>query len=501
MSRRPPNILLLFTDQQRYDTIAALGNPVMVTPALDRLVRQGTAFTSAYTPSPVCVAARCSLLYGQHPHHTGCYDNSVMPTDGRQSFAAALTAAGYRTHAIGKCHHTPDPRDPRGYATRETQEEMVGHPDDDDYLRFLREHGFAHVHDPHGVRGPMYYVPQVAQMPAALHPTQWVGDRAVDFVRSQEGRREPWMLFSSFIHPHPPFSPPVPWNKLYNPTLMPLPDLPPDSAALQTYVNRHQNRYKYRDRGFDLNLVRAIKAHYYGCISFIDLQVGRILDALDQSGQAEDTLVLFTCDHGEMLGDRYCFGKRSMHDASSRIPLIARWPARLAADARCDVPVSLVDIAPTLMRAGTQIRSHEMDGEDLLAVAGGRSTRQVVYAHHAVAPFADAEERARRSSYMAVSRRFKYFYSAPDDREFFFDRLADPRERQNLAGVPALGEAKMALRDDLIGHLRAGGEVAGLAEDGWRSFPRLEMPVDPDAGLIEQNQRWAERSIPGYTVD
>src|SRR5262249_47572344 len=139
MSR--PNILFILTDQQRADTIHALGNPVIRTPALDRLTREGTAFTSAYCPSPVCVPSRCSLYFGQYPHRTNCYDNGfVMPAD-RPTFMAALTDAGYRTHAIGKLHLMPDRKGLGGLQSRELQEEMVPSVEDDDYLRFLRDNG------------------------------------------------------------------------------------------------------------------------------------------------------------------------------------------------------------------------------------------------------------------------------------------------------------------------------------------------------------------------
>ena len=101
MSKRP-NILHFFTDQQRFDTIHALGNPIIKTPSLDRLCENGVAFTNAFTPSPVCISARCCMIHGQYPMNTGCYENTRMPTDGRQSFMEALTEAGYRTHGIGK---------------------------------------------------------------------------------------------------------------------------------------------------------------------------------------------------------------------------------------------------------------------------------------------------------------------------------------------------------------------------------------------------------------
>ncbi|HEX2948660.1 MAG TPA: sulfatase-like hydrolase/transferase, partial [Armatimonadota bacterium] len=191
MGASRPNVLLILTDQQRADTIGALGNPVIRTPNLDRLCAEGTAFTSTFTPSPVCVPARCSLHYGQYPLHTGCYENDcAMPAD-RPSFVDLLSDAGYRTHGIGKCHFTPDGLALRGFQSREYQEEIVASPEQDDYLTYLHANGFAHICDPHGIRGEMYYVPQPAQMPATLHPTQWIGDRAVDFLHAQTAS-QPW---------------------------------------------------------------------------------------------------------------------------------------------------------------------------------------------------------------------------------------------------------------------------------------------------------------------
>ncbi|NOZ64203.1 MAG: sulfatase-like hydrolase/transferase, partial [Caldiserica bacterium] len=289
MGSKKPNILLIFTDQQRADTIHALGNPVIKTPNLDKLVKSGVAFTSAYSPSPVCVPARCSMHYGQYPSNTNCYENSYeMPQD-KESFMDALTRAGYRTHGIGKCHFTPDRHALRGFQTRETQEELVKNPDDDDYLKFLRQSGFSHITDPHGVRSEMYYIPQPAQMPAEYHPTQWVGDRGVQFLSEESRKSQPWFLFLSFVHPHPPFAVPTPWHKLYRAPLMPLPHVPPNVESLYTYINRVQNRYKYRDQGIDNNLLRCIKAYYYAAISFIDYQIGRILEMLEKTGEIDNT--------------------------------------------------------------------------------------------------------------------------------------------------------------------------------------------------------------------
>ena len=508
MSR--PNILHLFTDQQRFDTIGALGNPAIKTPHLDRLCREGVAFTSAYTSSPVCVAARCSMIMGQYPMRTGCYENTLMPSD-RQTFMDALTRAGYRTHGIGKCHFTPDRYALRGFQSRQYQEEG---PRQDDmtrptYYRDLHAKGLTSANEVMGVRGELYYIPQKSALAAADHPSQWVGDQAVTYI--ENGGDEPWYLFAGFIHPHPPFAPPDPWHKLYRPTLMPLPNVPPDWQALQTFVNRVQNRYKYRDQGIDLNLVRALKAYYYACVSFVDYQVGRILAALERTGQLDNTLILFTSDHGEHLGDYNCFGKRSFHDSAARVPMILRGPGGFAGPRVCDEVVSPVDVAPTLLNAaGAEITGHPLDGLDLADVQAGTARREFVFGQMAhedrsAADFKSTPETvAAGSSYMAVSTRWKYFYSAPDNREFLFDRLTDPRETRNQAGVSQFrGEVRDRMRSALIDLLTECGTTAGVDGDGWKVFPKQEISTDPDAGLLIQETftPWADMTLPPEYAD
>ena len=489
MSRKP-NIVLIFTDQQRFDTINALGNPVIRTPNLDRLCREGTAFTSAYSPSPVCVPARCSMHYGRYPMHTKCYDNAFpMPEDGRPTFMDALANEGYRTHGIGKCHFTPEKDALRGFQSRETQEECAPQRSDD-YTKHLAEEGWGDVPEPHGVRGEMYYVPQVSQMPRRFHPTQWVGDRSVAFVEDQ-GAEQPWFLFSSFIHPHPPFAPPVPWHKLYRAPLMPLPKLVHDPESLQVFINRHQNRYKFRDQGIDLNLVRNMKAHYYACISFIDYQVGRILTALEAAGQLDNTLILFTSDHGEHLGDYNCFGKRSMHDTCARVPLLARLPGQFAAGERCDRPASLVDVAPTILSAaGCDPDAMATDGVDLRTVSSERCRRETVYSQY---------RRSDTAIYTLINRRWKYAYSVPDNREFLFDRVQDPLETRNRAGLAFLHEDLERLRRQMQSFLAEGGEEEALDGEAWRAYPRRTVSDDPDEGLLIQDTPGYVLDLPGYS--
>ena len=187
-----PNILHIFVDQQRFDTIGALGNPIIKTPHLDRLARQGVAFTSAYTACPVCIAARCSMIYGQYPLHTGCYENAPMPEDGRPSFMDVLVRAGYSAHGIGKCHFHPDPHALRGFLSREEQEEVAGEgAADSPYYQMLREEGYDYVLEPNGSRSEMYYIPQISQLPERLHPSAWIADRAIAHLRAQKESGRP----------------------------------------------------------------------------------------------------------------------------------------------------------------------------------------------------------------------------------------------------------------------------------------------------------------------
>ncbi|MBT4823383.1 MAG: sulfatase-like hydrolase/transferase [Lentisphaerae bacterium] len=491
-----PNILLIFTDMQRADTIHALGNPVIRTPNLDRLAREGTAFTSAYSPCPVCVPARWCMHYGQYTGRSDLYANGRMPEDDGRSLPAMLGNVGYRTQGIGKCHFTPDKHALRGFDNRLLQEEGCSKPDQDDYVRWLSENGYDYD-EPHGTRGEMYYTPQVSLHGEKDHPSQWIGDRSVDFIREQASSEAPWFLFSSYIHPHPPCAPPKPWHKLYRAPYMPLPNVPPDSESLYTWINRHQNRYKYRDQGIDQNLIRGIKAYYYATISFVDYQVGRTLKALEESGQLDNTLIVFTSDHGEYLGDYNCFGKRSMHDPSSRIPMLARLPERFVAGAVCDTPVSLVDVFPTCAAAGeADMAKLDLPGSDLADIATDAVDREAVFSQF---------DKDGKAIYMAVTREWKYIYSAAEQRELLFDRINDPNETRNRANLRFSAKTKAEMKSLLIDHLRTEGPADAVVdvngEFDWRPFPKLDMSYldDPDADLLFQDHDAVVLDRPGYT--
>ena len=491
-----PNILLIFTDMQRADTIHALGNSTIKTPNLDRLVHEGTAFTNAFSPSPVCIPARCCMHHGIYPQKTGLFSNGTMPDDNGNSLPAILGRKGYKTAAIGKCHFTPDHSAMRGFGSRLIQEECSSDPKTDDYCAWLKDNGYDYD-EPQGTRGEMYYIPQISLHKEEDHPSNWIGDRSVEFIEKNKNAEQPWFLFSSFIHPHPPFAPPKPWHKLYRARDMPLPFVPDNSHDLHTWINRSQNRYKYRDRGIDYQLMRNIKAYYYATISFVDYQIGRIFDALEQSGELDNTMIIFSSDHGEYLGDYNCFGKRSMHDASSRIPLIIRCPEKFKADTICDTPASLVDMLPTIANfADCDLSNIELDGVDLAEIANGNCERKYVYSQFNF---------GEKGIYMIVSREWKYFYSTGEETEYLFDRLNDPREADNKAEDTACQLLKKEIKQALLEYLQSVGAEDAVESSSdaldWKKYPKIDESHldDPDANLLFQDHDAVILDKTGYT--
>lgn len=399
------HILMLFTDQQRRDSIGAFGNPAVQTPNLDALARESVVFEQCYTPSPVCVPARLSMFAGQYPARTGCNNNNVQTVYRGEGFYSQLTRAGYQSCAVGKMHHLIDPYGPMGFQRRVTQEELSDPRDD--YTKFILEN-YPQVFDYHGMRSEMYYVPQISQLPAKDHPTQWIGDRSVEYIQQCDPEK-PVFLLSSFIHPHPPYCPPAPWQKLYRddppPPLIPAAE---DMAGFQELVDSRCGCERLMISRQDL---LRTKNFYYACVSFVDYQVGRILQALKDRGMYDDTLILFSSDHGDMMGDYNALGKRTMMDSSCHIPLMIRRPG-CAHAVRRD-PCSLVDIAPTLLGyAGIRYAEEDFDGCDLF---GGRR-HDAVYSQLGC---------GGDGVYMAADENCKLVYHSPSGRYFLFKGFPD----------------------------------------------------------------------------
>lgn len=484
------NVVLIVTDQQRFDTIEAHGNPVIKTPVLNQLSRTGVHFDRAYTPCPVCVPARYAMLTGQMPHQTNCVDNE--PSEFRPSIMQTLAEHGYQTFGIGKMHFTlAEPSVPKhdaldafiGKNTNLAEKwgfdlRMTSECDDaDDYKTFVRNSGFSHVADATGERSEMYYIPQVAQVPAEKTETAWVASQSIRHLENRD-RERPFFLMTSFQSPHPPFVAPFPWYKLYRCADMPLPKMPDDYTGLLTLWNKFQNRYKYMDQGINKNLLRTMKAFYYASISFIDYNIGQLFSYLHSEKLMDDTLIIFSSDHGELLGDYNSFGKRCFLDSAARVPLIIRYPG--CPHNHCvEQPVSLVDIFPTILDfCGLTQTDVSCSGESLINIASGKSQRRQIHGQF---------QREGLASYMIIEGDYKYIYSAPDRKELLFNHRTDPLETRNLAMNPLYLKKTAHMRQSLTGYYRKAGYLAPLEGDTWKEYPIRSMPEDPDAFLLFQD--------------
>ena len=493
---RRPNILLLMADQHRADAIAQARRDggeretTLQTPHLDRLCKEGTRFARAYTESPVCVSARATILTGLLPHQTGVFDNGYKVGPEAMTLPKQLRDRGYHCQAIGKMHFWPV-REHHGHHRMWLSEEIPRTPDEDEFLAELIAAGWGHVEEPHGIRHELYYVPQVSQLPEERHTTSWTGRKTVEYLEEhvRERRDEPFFCWTSFIKPHPPFDPPVPWHTLYKPTDLPLGTAirTEDEAERHTYYHRTQNRFKWTDAQPDNNMLRMMRAYYAGAVSFIDYWVGQILDTLGRLEMRENTLVLYVADHGEYLGDHYAYGKRGYHDPAARVPFIVSWPGTLPQGKVSQALVGLADVLPACVAAA--------DGKEEAALPAGREVW--------VGQLAEKG----KGLYAAIDAEWKYVYSAADRREYLMYHgtgegpACDRSECQDHAADGAKRATLERLRGALQERFRADGYVDPLdpAEaNGWRLYeqPKLawealdEMEDRSTVGRGWQYARW-----------
>lgn len=439
------HVLLIFTDQQRADTIHALGNDQIVTPALDSIANEAVCFDRAYTPSPVCVPARISMFAGQYCARTGNNTNNKAMTYTGEGFYSEFTKAGYNSYCVGKMHFNPDLYGPLGFRDRLSQEEMAD-KQRDDYTKWLKNSPYKNVFDYNGQRSELYYIPQVSQLPAEAHPTQWVGDRCVEFLQNCKPEEEPVFLMASFIHPHPPFCPPAPWNKMYRDPIRRA--FQPENGE-ENYEDMLRNRYTLDAIGISPRRLELLNQHYYACISFVDYQISRILDELKRKGMYDDTVIVFSSDHGDMMGDYRSMGKRTMVDSAANIPFLVRIPGQ-EHEIRHD-PASLVDLAPTLLSAcGINYDKAEYDGVNLM-----EEKHDLVYSQYA---------NGTMGLYMVASGKDKLVYSAMGDKYFYFDSFPDAENKYDESNPRV-----MELKEKLDAYIAS--DTCEVIEDREGVFP------------------------------
>ena len=469
-----PNILFLMTDQQRFDSIRALGNEHIYTPNLDRLVQRGMAFTNAYSTCPVCVAARYTIRTGCEPPTTRVFSNGIAaPAPGQAAtiparcgpyLAQAMNGRGYRTFGIGKFHTHPWAED-LGYSTYLRSEELYGDPakrQGDAYASFIAEEHPAYdfVEGLMGERTEMYYMPQMSPMPAAVTVEAWAADRAVGQI--QRTAAEPYFGFVSFIGPHPPLAPPIPFNRMYDPDRMPNP-LRGDPA-----VDHMDEQIPWMNHAIwaeDINdaHARVLRARYYGEITYIDQCLGRILDAVEARGDSENTLICFFADHGDHLGDHSAWQKESFFDVSCRVPLLMSWPAQLPANQKRGDLACLTDLFGVATGAAGDLDKRE--GCDLLGVAQGEvEPREYLFGYY-------GEPGTAQFKIMVRYRQWKYIYMANGGREQLFDVESDPGEIQQL----------LERRPDEARHLRQAAVAALDNSAGAAALDGSDLKILPYA--------------------
>jgi arylsulfatase A-like enzyme len=478
-----PNILWICTDQQRFDTIGALGNPHIHTPNIDRLVKEGVGFTHAYCQNPVCTPSRASFLTGMYPSSVhACMNGNCHWADAAPLVTRLLANAGYDCGLVGKLHLAGaagriEPRPDDGYRVFHWSH----HPYDDwdnghAYADWLRAKGV----DP----GELFKDP--AHFPIELHQSSWCADMTINFI--EEARDQPWLMSVNFFDPHAPFDPPQTYLDRYDPNQIPYPafeeiDLEAqerlDGIVFQTAA-QHPESYDlasyfaklgHEERPLPPDTIQTIIAAYYAMIELIDDNIGRMLEALERTGQRENTIIIFMSDHGEMLGDHGLLLKGCrFYEGLVRVPLIISWPDHITSGLVSDALVELTDIAPTLLDFCGQSRPARMQGQSLRSLLLGQTDLH----HHR--PHVRSEyyrslgylEEGKKGTYATMIRDERYklvTYHGLDWGELF-DLENDPFEFNNLWGDPEFKDIRFRLLkqsfDDLAFAVDLGPEQVTL---------------------------------------
>ncbi len=365
MTDRRPNILWYCTDQQRFDTIAALGNPHVATPALDALVREGTAFSHAYCQSPICTPSRSSFMTGMYPSRIrNTRNGNESWPDHPPLISKLLSDGGYDCGLVGKFHlqsggHRTEPRLDDGYRYwRFSHAPRDDWPQGHDYGDWVRAMGG----DLDALRT------SEDRVPPELHQTTWVTDQALEFI--DQKRSGPWFLTLNPYDPHPPFIPPRAYAERFDPAAMPGPHFRESDLAQQERLREVAfQTLAERPETFD---GRSLQALYYAMIMQVDEQFARLLAGLEASGQRDDTVIVFTSDHGEMLGDHGLLYKGCrFYEGLVRVPLVFSWPGRIRRDLRTDALVELIDLSATLLDLAGIEAPEAMQGQSLLPILTG----------------------------------------------------------------------------------------------------------------------------------
>ncbi len=441
---RQPNILLVMADQLAASYLPSYGHSVVQAPAIDRLAGNGVLFTSAYSNSPLCAPARFAMMSGQRNSRIGAYDNASEFRASVPTFAHHLRSLGYRTTLCGKMHFI-GPDQLHGFERRLTTD------------IYPADFGWApNWADPDGRFDWWFHNMDsvvnagVAEATNQLDFDDEVGFQAVRELRdvARTSREQPWLLTVSFTHPHDPYAMRQRyWDRYLHSDI----DMPRLGVA-EVEADPHSTRLRAVSAMDAVEItdamVRNARHAYYAAISYLDDWLALLLETLDATGMADNTVVLFTADHGDFLGERGLWYKMSFLEPATRIPLIISAPGAGQGLTVTD-PVSLYDVLPTLVDLGggdaTDDLGHVIDGASLLPQLHGdgdpdRTVLGEYLGEGAVAPI-----------FMIRRQQYKYVWSAPDGPQLF-DLRADPDELRNLAAEPHLATTAGNFRAEIDRH-------------------------------------------------
>ena len=431
-----PNILLITADQFRGDCISALGHPVVETPYLDQLSSEGTVFTRAYAAVPSCIAARASILTGltQGKHGRVGYKDGV-PWTYQTTLPGELAKAGYHTQGVGKMHFYPA-RSLMGFHNVVLHDGYLHHERDypkgwyglkDDYTLWLKERAGQEADlIEHGLNCNSW-VSRPWPYAEHLHPTNWVVTQSIDFMRRRDPSK-PFFLWMSFVRPHAPLDPPPFYLDMYMQK-----DMPPVPVGdwVEDTPDLHEPRRRVDASKADLpeHLLKRARAGYYGLITHIDHQIGRFIEVLGEHEALQNTVILFTSDHGELMGDHHRFRKVLPYEGSTHVPFIVRFPKSMEKpkNTTVEAPVELMDVMPTILDAAGVPIPDTLDGKSVLPLmrTDGTPWREFIHGEHAA---------AETSNHWVTDGREKYVWFSQTGREQLFDLVNDPNELHDLVG-------------------------------------------------------------------
>jgi len=379
---RTPNIIFINTDQQRADTLGCYGNSIVKTPNIDKLASEGVTFLNAHCTHPLCSPSRATWITGEYIHSHGLWRNGTELSEDRDNVVKALKENGYKTAAIGKLHLTPYHGDPSVFAESVSKDNKDNVVTDDMCWKYWKEfnrnyYGFDHVelgigHGDYGMTGGHYglwikenhsdklplflrenglsedtsYDAWKSAVPMEIHSATWITDRVDCFL--DKNKDKPFFLSIGFQEPHPPFAPPKPYCDMYDPKDMPLPSR--KEGEWPDELPEHILHYFTRANFGEITEEREkeILALYYGMVSLVDDAVGRILEAVKKYGLEDNTVIVFTSDHGDWMGDHSLHLKGAVHTRGlTRIPLIIKWPKVSKAGRKVNSVNSQLDLAAT----------------------------------------------------------------------------------------------------------------------------------------------------------